>query len=687
MVEKQRSEHHLSGGERDAENSVSNGTRFLELIPGVRTQRQATLAATAFVFSDPLSIALLEKLDLLAPNDATVLIIGETGTGKELVSRYLHAQSRRKPGPFIAVNCGALTDSLAEAELFGHEKGVFTGATMERQGWFEAASGGTLLLDEVGELPLHLQVKLLRVLQEREVTRIGARRAIPIDVRLIAATNVDLHTAVAAKKFREDLYFRLNVASVTLPPLRDRPADIVPLAQHFLAVYKARFAKPGLDFAIGATDLLRRHSWPGNIRELENVVQNAVLLTQGPLIEGPDLELRRLAEPASSLSSPGGGKTSEAGLLEDFVGSLVEAQIARGEPRIFDRVRRAMVQSAFSLAAGNQVRAAASLGISRNELRTQLAHLGIIPARAKEPAGDPVKSAGRSASASRASMLRVGFQKFGALTILKTAQMLENRFAGKGVDISWTEYPAGPQLLEALRSGQIDFGTTGEAPPVFAQAEGASMLYVGHEPPAPSGEALLVPSDSSIRTVADLKGKSVALTKAANVHYFLVRALEANGLSLRDIEPVYFVPRPDITAFEALGADAWALWDPLLPAIQLTRPIRILLDGTGLVANRQFHLSSEKFARDSSDAVRIVLDEVRKAGEYAAGNPEKIAKSLSSATDMDPSALRIAVARMTYGTKPMDRHVVAEQQKIADRFYALGLLDRSIEVRNALWTP
>ena len=207
-------------------------------------QMALSIRATALVFEDPKSNALLHRIQLVAPSEANILIVGETGTGKELIARHVHQLSHRRNGPFIAVNCGALTDSLVESEWFGHEKGSFTGAVNSKEGWFEAANGGTLFLDEIGDLPLPTQVKLLRVLQEREVVRVGSRRPIPINVRLVAATNVRLEEAVAASRFREDLYFRLSVAVLQLSALRDRPGDILPLANHFLNIYGISWAVP-----------------------------------------------------------------------------------------------------------------------------------------------------------------------------------------------------------------------------------------------------------------------------------------------------------------------------------------------------------------------------------------------------------------------------------------------------------
>ncbi len=350
---------------------------------GGRVQPQ-TVRATAMVFEDPVSKVLEADLARIAPSDASVLVVGETGTGKELVARRIHQLSPRGRGPFVAVNCGALAESLADAELFGHEKGAFTGALRTQPGWFEAANGGTLLLDEVGDLPLSLQVKLLRVLQEREVVRVGARQAIPVDVRIVAATNVDLDGAGAAGRFREDLLFRLNVATVALPPLRARPGDIRPLAGHFLELYRRRLGRPELTFTPAALAALAAYGWPGNIRELENVVHNAVLLARGRRIEADELRLTRaLRLPAEA---PAG--------LEDTLRALFERALVDAEPELFDRVTRLLIRSAFDLSQGNQVRAAERLGLSRNAFRTQLAHLGVIPHRRRRGAGSEAGEGG-----------------------------------------------------------------------------------------------------------------------------------------------------------------------------------------------------------------------------------------------------------------------------------------------------
>ena len=240
--------------------------------------------STAPALIDPASKAFQSLLDKLAPTEATVLIVGETGTGKEVVARYLHHHSARRQQPFLAVNCGALTESLAEAELFGHEKGAFTGAQQGQPGWFEAAEGGTLLLDEIGELSLPLQVKLLRVLQERKVRPLGSNRDIDINVRIISATHRDLPKVMARNEFREDLYYRLNVVNLKIPALAERAEDIPLLANHLLRQAADRHKPFVRAFSTDAMKRLMAASWPGNVRQLVNVIEQCVALTSSPVI-------------------------------------------------------------------------------------------------------------------------------------------------------------------------------------------------------------------------------------------------------------------------------------------------------------------------------------------------------------------------------------------------------------------
>ena len=361
-----------------------------------------TIRAKALVFHDPQSRLLLDHVERLARSDATVLVTGETGTGKELIARHIHATSGRA-GPFVAVNCGAFSETLIDAELFGHEVGAFTGASHARAGWFEAANGGTLFLDEIGDLPMPLQVKLLRVLQERQVVRLGSRRPVPLDVRLVAATNIDLARAVAAQHFRADLYYRLSVAGVRLPALHERQADILPLAEHFVGVYCNRLGIRPVPLSAEAGDALRRYSWPGNIRELENVIHYALIVCAGDEIHPADLKLVPLLPPAdrragaTAAAAPGfggyrppdadGAPPLPPATPPDALSRLpavFEQLLREGGEGLFDAVERALVHAAFDHAHRNQVRSARALGVTRNMVRTLLKRHGLLAAGAAE---------------------------------------------------------------------------------------------------------------------------------------------------------------------------------------------------------------------------------------------------------------------------------------------------------------
>lgn len=327
-----------------------------------------SIRASALVFEDPSSRRLLDHVERIAPSDATVLIIGETGTGKELIARHIHALSNRRNGPFGALNCASLTESLIESELFGHEKGAFTGAIGAKEGWFETAHGGTLFLDEVGDLPLGLQAKLLRVLQEREVVRVGARRATPIDVRVIAATNVNLEEAVEAGRFRADLYYRFNVANVRLIPLRERAGDILPLARHFLNIYGKRLGYTEALLTPEAEQILLDYDWPGNIRELENAIHRALLVCPGDRLRAGDFKLSGLKThtPTPSISTSS---------LENALKVLCE----RSPPKLFELIEKTVIRTAYDYCEQNQVQTARLLDISRNVLRHRLAVYGMLP--------------------------------------------------------------------------------------------------------------------------------------------------------------------------------------------------------------------------------------------------------------------------------------------------------------------
>jgi len=300
---------------------------------------------------DPAMAGVLDLARRFAPSDASVLITGESGTGKEVVARFVHRESRRAAGPFVSVNCAAIPDNLLESELFGHEKGAFTGATARRIGRFEEASGGTLLLDEISEMDVRLQAKLLRAIQEREIDRVGGSHGIKVDLRILATSNRDLERTVAAGGFREDLYFRLNVVTLQLPPLRERPQDVAALARHFIEKYATLngLAVAGLTAAAEAMRL--GHRWPGNVRELENCLHRAVLLTRQGRVDRPAIML-----------GPTGPETREAGPRASA--GLVGRKV--GE------VERDLILETLQHTSGNRTHAAAMLGISIRTLRNKL---------------------------------------------------------------------------------------------------------------------------------------------------------------------------------------------------------------------------------------------------------------------------------------------------------------------------
>ena len=329
-----------------------------------------SIRATAQVFEDPKSKALLAHLQQVAPSEASVLIIGETGTGKELVARHIHNLSARRNRPFIAVNCGAFSESLVEAELFGHEKGAFTGALSAKAGWFEEANGGTLFLDEIGDLPMAIQVKLLRVLQEREVVRLGSRKSIPIDVRVLAATNVQLEKAINAGHFREDLFYRLDVVNLELSPLRERPGDIVPLIRHFIEAYSKRLGYGEVRLSPAAENKLQAYGWPGNIRELENVIHHTLLICRDGLIQSDDLRLSNMRIERQEDATVTDNSTEA--LLERAFQQLFEEQPGA----LHEKVEDVLFRAAYRFCHYNQVHTANLLGLSRNVTRTRLINIG-----------------------------------------------------------------------------------------------------------------------------------------------------------------------------------------------------------------------------------------------------------------------------------------------------------------------
>jgi DNA-binding NtrC family response regulator len=293
-----------------------------------------------------------KQIGRAAATDSTVLITGETGTGKEVAARVLHDASRRRHAPFVAINCAAIPAELLESELFGHTRGAFTGAVTQRAGRIVEANGGTLFLDEIGDLPLPMQAKLLRVIQERTLTPVGSNTSVAIDVRIVAATHRDLAAEVAARTFREDLFYRLNVIPVHLPPLRERPDDILPLAAHFL-IAAANLAGPARTLSGDAERRLLAHAWPGNVRELKNAMERVAALARGPLVTADDLAF---------LTAPRAG-------VSEIPAALLDLPL----PQAIEWLERAAIERALQQSAGNRAEAARRLGISRQSLYTKIA--------------------------------------------------------------------------------------------------------------------------------------------------------------------------------------------------------------------------------------------------------------------------------------------------------------------------
>ncbi|HEX6041444.1 sigma-54 dependent transcriptional regulator [Longimicrobium sp.] len=314
----------------------------------------------AAVGASPAMLEVFRMVGRVAGSPATVLILGQSGTGKELVAKAIHRNSPRAPGPFVAINCAAIPENLLESELFGHEKGAFTGAITRKIGRFERAHGGTLFLDEIGDMSLSLQSKILRALQEREIERVGGEGRIPVDVRVVAATNRDLRAAIAEGTFREDLYFRLAVVTLDLPRLADRGGDLDLLIRHFVTRYAARYGRQVRGIARPVFDLLHRHAWPGNVRELKNVLERAVLLAHGPVLLPDHLPLDQLRAPSTEAAG------DDASPLPGYAPEMSLAD-----------VERLHIREVLKLVKGHLGRASEVLGVHRNTLTRKIREYGL----------------------------------------------------------------------------------------------------------------------------------------------------------------------------------------------------------------------------------------------------------------------------------------------------------------------
>ena len=340
-------------------------------------------AQDAMVGQSPSMQAIYKEIGRVASKPVNVLIRGETGTGKELIARAIYQHSDRANAPFVAINCAAIPETLLESELFGHERGSFTGADTRRIGRFEQADHGTIFLDEIGDMTFGTQVKLMRVLQEKCLQRLGGKETISVDVRVVAATHRDLEAAIREKQFREDLYYRLSVVVITLPPLRNRREDIPDLVRYFLQKHGAEMGNENPSIHPEALDFLQAQSWPGNVRELENVVRKALLVAQNYTIN--------LDHVHAALSKTNGMSYSPARAFGDYVDELLAAarrgEITDAHERVLETAEREVFARAIEQAHGNQAKAARWLGISRNTMKAKLVRFGLHPGNEQENAG------------------------------------------------------------------------------------------------------------------------------------------------------------------------------------------------------------------------------------------------------------------------------------------------------------
>ncbi|WP_407945029.1 sulfonate ABC transporter substrate-binding protein [Paenibacillus albicereus] len=309
----------------------------------------------------------------------------------------------------------------------------------------------------------------------------------------------------------------------------------------------------------------------------------------------------------------------------------------------------------------------------------------LLAAAACGSSGNEPEAGSGSASTQNGGVIHIGYQKYGSVNLLKGKGGLDEKLAEIGYKAEWTLFPGGPQLLEAMNVGSVDIGHTGEAPPIFAQAAGTPLVYLARSPASPKAEAILVPENSAIQSVADLKGKKVALNKGSNVHYLLVKALEQAGVPYGDIETVFLPPADARAAFESGSVDAWVIWEPFYSAAQLATKARVLADGEGLVQNYEFVLSSRSFADRHAEAVEVVLDALKEADVWAEEDPKRAAELLSPELGIDVPALEQAMGHRAFGIEEIDDDTLAQQQRVADAFHELKLIPEKLDVKEAAW--
>ncbi|HWA72401.1 MAG TPA: aliphatic sulfonate ABC transporter substrate-binding protein [Polyangiaceae bacterium] len=631
--------------------------------------------AKALVFEDPRSRELLGQIRAVAGADAPVLLLGETGTGRELIARYIHELSLRRSGPFLSVDCASFAGIELEAELFGHEKDALPGATGARTGVLESAEGGTVLLDAIGDMPQNIQAKLVRVLEDQQFRRLGARRYAPINLRFIIASSVQLQEAVRAGHFRADLLRMISGNPIEVAPLRKRRGDILPLARHFLQLYQQRIGIGSRSLSNEAERALVEHAFPGNIRELETVIHHALLRCRGRFIVPEDLRLNQ--QPAVAVVSAEPPPQD----LERALNRLFE----QSPPHLYQTIDEAVMRTAYRFSSQNQLKTARLLGLSRNVVRARLIQYGEVPGVLRSTPERAAPAAARKRSNGRARhVVRFGYQPFGLLKLLRAQGTLERELSQQGFRVEWRHFPSGIRLVEAFQRGELSIGVVGEGPPIFAQASNVPIVYVAAEAPAPEGEAIVVHQDSPIRSVSGLRGKRVALLRGSNAHYLLIRALEEAGLSYADIAPKFVFQEAARARFQHRDVDALAIGDPVLAEVQRDLPVRVLRDGRGLTKNPAYYVASAEFAAAHPAVLELFRRELAKVQRWASEHLEEAAFALAPQLGPAREAVGVALKR-SLGESLRRPEVIASQQRVADAFYRLKLIPREVSVAEATW--